>query len=134
MAFIPVVGCGCGAPRASSCPSVRGTRRAFLRLAVSAAAATLLSHSAHATDKPFVGKSRREWQPEELCGSCSGSGKQTCSMCEGSGTLAIDDSVVQQEHECPNCMGKGDVRCPACIGLGLADTKGILRDGTYACR
>lgn len=129
MAFMHAV--ACTHVRAGSPRSERRPRRAFLRLALSAAACALLPRGAARAGQHLVGR-EREWGPHELCSCCGGSGRQTCDMCAGTAVLTLDDSVVHSEHECPNCMGKGDVRCLACIGLGLADIKGILRNGTYA--
>lgn len=71
------------------------------------------------------------WNTEDLCSSCGGRGRQTCSFCYGSGIFSIDDNLVQTENVCPNCQGNGSIRCPACIGLGLADVSGVLRDGKF---
>lgn len=115
----PVVACAArnGVARNGTPPS-RVTRRLFARLAASAAFVPSLLHA-------------RVWSPDELCTQCSGSGEQTCGLCEGVGLLDLggDLSMAASAAECPNCGGDGTVRCPKCIGLGLADTNGILRDG-----
>lgn len=127
MAFVASTTSG-SSPHRASPRCRRQRRRAFLGHTLSAAAGVLLSSMpVRATEK----QPNKQWRDEQLCSSCRGCGKQTCSMCSGSGLLSVDDSVVQQDHTCPNCMGQGSVRCPACIGLGLADTRGILRDGRY---
>lgn len=119
-------------PRASSRVS-RGrarcqtTRRDVLRYTLAAVCSALLPRPTHAAEPE---SEATKWRPEDLCGSCFGRGKQTCSLCSGSGVFTVDDSVVIQDHVCPNCTGAGTVTCPTCIGLGLANTNGILRNGT----
>ena len=97
------------------------SRRKFLHFAL----ATVLLPTLH-TSRTHA----REWLDSDLCGDCRGSGNQYCAICDGTGTLSLDDGVIQRADQCPNCMGKGRVRCLSCIGLGLADVRGILRDGT----
>ncbi|PXF46521.1 Protein EMBRYO SAC DEVELOPMENT ARREST 3, chloroplastic [Gracilariopsis chorda] len=117
-------------PRASSRVS-RGrarcqtTRRDVLRYTLAAVCSALLPRPTHAAEPE---SEATKWRPEDLCGSCFGRGKQTCSLCSGSGVFTVDDSVVIQDHVCPNCTGAGTVTCPTCIGLGLANTNGILRN------
>lgn len=118
----------------------RHARRSFLRFAAASISTGLLPQAwradrdARCEDVTILpsaaAAASTEWAQDDLCGSCQGRGRQTCSFCEGSGAIRIDDSIVEQELECPNCQGKGFVVCPACIGLGLADVSGILRKGT----
>lgn len=130
MAFVQIIGaCYDSSKRTHGTGdnSMKRPRRAFLRLAGAVSLSALVQQQSSSAAEVFKGS--REWKAEEICGNCSGRGKQSCSFCEGTGLYSVDDSVVQQDHVCPNCQGAGTIRCPACIGLGLADIKGILRNG-----
>lgn len=113
-------------------------RRKFFQLAGKVAVGLLIAQPLKtAADEVFqIGQSSK-WKQEHLCENCGGRGRQTCSFCDGAGTLTIGDSIVQSENVCPNCEGNGSIRCPACIGLGLADVSGVLRNGKshshYTC-
>jgi hypothetical protein len=105
------------------------------------AGALLLSHAARPrstyAQEPLQQTADAEWPPERLCRACHGCGMQPCPICSGSGILSVDDGFVTPfKTTCPNCSGAGRLRCPKCIGLGLADTRGILRDGSFpsACQ
>lgn len=119
MLFIPPFACSSKPPSQQQL-----SRRRILRFALAAAASTSL----HFHCKEALAK---EWDPEELCKDCRGTGKQTCSICDGTGVFSTDDMVVMQDNVCPNCFGKGTIRCLSCIGLGLADVNGILRNGKF---
>jgi hypothetical protein len=109
----------------------RVNRRSLLRVA----GALLLGHVAQsgAGRAGPAPDTSAEWPPESLCRACRGRGTQPCALCNGSGIFAVDDGfVTPYKTTCPNCGGAGHLRCPKCIGLGLADTRGILRDGTLA--
>lgn len=131
MAFVKIlVTCSDSTKRAhvNDDNSTKRPRRVFLRLASAVSISLLLQQRPSSASETLKGT--KEWKREELCDDCGGRGKQSCSLCEGTGVYSVDDSVVQQDHVCPNCQGVGTIRCLACIGLGLADTKGILRNGT----
>lgn len=101
-------------------------RRNFLKLASSLTISFFILPS---PPSPVSSSQQTRWDSEQLCRNCQGRGKQPCSLCDGTGTLSIDDLIVQQDHICPNCEGKGSVKCPTCIGLGLANVNGVLRNG-----
>lgn len=101
-------------PRAN----LRPPRRTFLRGTLIAAAALLLPRRTHA------------WTSDQLCRQCAGRGRQPCPLCAGTGSLQIQDGIVDSINSCPNCNGRRSVRCAACIGLGLSQVNGILRNGS----
>lgn len=51
----------------------------------------------------------------EQCGDCWGSGKVTCSYCQGEGGYKDDYDIWQQ---CEQCWGSGKVTCDHCSGTG----------------
>jgi molecular chaperone DnaJ len=64
---------------------------------------------------------------EELCETCSGSGakpgtgKTTCSYCQGSGYVARSQGFFTMRTTCPRCSGKGQTvstPCTECRGSG----------------
>ena len=61
----------------------------------------------------------------ETCGDCGGSGARkgstpmTCSHCNGSGTIRMQQGFLAIEQPCPVCHGEGKIikdRCPTCRG------------------
>lgn len=51
-------------------------------------------------------------QKGDICATCGGRGRITCSYCGGDGILFFP------YRECNRCWGKGTVRCPTCGGRG----------------
>jgi len=43
------------------------------------------------------------------CSFCSGTGKETCKKCKGTGK-------VDQDTKCPKCGGTGKITCSMCNG------------------
>ena len=63
----------------------------------------------------------------ENCGDCSGSGARkgssptTCSKCQGTGSIRLQQGFLTIEQPCPACHGEGKIikdRCPTCRGQG----------------
>jgi len=60
-------------------------------------------------------------KPVERCGSCSGSGKQTCFSCQGRGRITIPAYAPHagtSEGWCTPCGGSGKRNCDSCGGTG----------------
>lgn len=51
-------------------------------------------------------------QKGDICATCGGRGRISCSHCGGDGHLFFP------YRECPKCWTKGTVRCPSCGGTG----------------
>jgi uncharacterized membrane protein len=110
-------------PEPCSCTS----RRRFVLQAAALTGATSLLQP---TEPVQAEEGVRAWADSELCSGCRGCGEQPCRLCNGKGILEVEDGVVPFDTVCPNCEGKAVLRCLKCLGLGLADTRGILRNGT----
>jgi DnaJ-class molecular chaperone len=56
------------------------------------------------------------------CSACGGSGRQTCSNCNGQGQVWHDEGALTSEgyYDCPHCDG-GDKVCVYCDGAGEKD-------------
>lgn len=73
---------------------------------------------------------KANWPSEQLCTACNGRGQQRCSFCDGSGVFVVNDGYsAGYQTICPNCKGAGFIACPKCLTLGLADVRGVLRNG-----
>jgi hypothetical protein len=62
-----------------------------------------------------------ESKPVEKCGSCGGSGKQTCFACQGRGRItnpAYAPHAGTSDGWCAPCTGSGKTRCGSCNGSG----------------
>ncbi len=60
-------------------------------------------------------------KPVEKCGSCSGSGKQTCFACQGRGRITIPAYAPHagtSDGWCTPCGGSGKRNCDSCGGSG----------------
>ena len=60
-------------------------------------------------------------KPPESCGSCSGSGKQTCFACQGRGRItnpAYGPHAGTSDGWCAPCTGSGKRNCDSCNGSG----------------
>lgn len=60
-------------------------------------------------------------KPVERCGSCSGSGKQTCFACQGRGRItmpAYAPHAGTSDGWCAPCGGSGKRNCDSCGGTG----------------
>jgi hypothetical protein len=60
-------------------------------------------------------------KPVERCGSCSGSGKQTCFACQGRGRITMPAYAAHAGTDdgwCAPCTGSGKTRCGSCGGSG----------------
>jgi hypothetical protein len=58
----------------------------------------------------------------EKCGSCGGSGKQTCFSCQGRGRITIPayaHNAGTSEGWCTPCSGSGKRSCDSCGGSGV---------------
>jgi molecular chaperone DnaJ len=73
------------------------------------------------------GKVPIELEVTEECATCHGSGAapgakiQTCTECNGRGTISFGQGGFAVQRPCPMCLGKGTVpseRCPTCAGAG----------------
>jgi hypothetical protein len=107
-------------------------RRFVLAAAGAGAAAWLRPAPSSAVSTEQIGPTvppERVWTDRELCAACGGYGEQACMLCGGTGTLVMEDDISAFGTTCPNCGGQAKLPCPKCLGLGLADTRGILRDG-----
>lgn len=60
----------------------------------------------------------------EECAACDGSGVapgaslETCSRCEGRGTIAFEQGGFSVNRPCPQCMGRGEIPSQACSVCG----------------
>jgi molecular chaperone DnaJ len=68
----------------------------------------------------------------EECATCHGSGAapgaklETCSECNGRGTISFGQGGFAVQRPCPVCLGRGQVpseRCPTCAGAGEVRTR-----------
>ena len=68
-----------------------------------------------------------EFDTDESCGECSGSGAakgsqaDTCSTCRGGGQVVSQQGFFTVATTCPNCQGSGKIirtPCPKCKGKG----------------
>lgn len=60
-------------------------------------------------------------KPVERCGSCNGSGKQTCFSCQGRGRITIPayaPNAGTSDGWCAPCTGSGKRNCDSCGGSG----------------
>lgn len=75
-----------------------------------------------------------------LCSDCEGTGgkkgtaTETCSMCNGSGTIRETRNTIlgsfTAQRECPTCMGMGTIpkeKCKACGGAGVRKGEDDIR-------
>jgi molecular chaperone DnaJ len=65
-------------------------------------------------------------QPCQGRGRLAGGPKQTCSFCQGYGTVSQFDGFFRINTTCPHCLGTGGEGanpCPECHGLGLQKQK-----------
>jgi molecular chaperone DnaJ len=71
----------------------------------------------------------------EECGTCKGTGAKpgtqpkTCSMCQGSGQVRLQQGFFSIQQTCPTCHGTGKVipdQCTACHGAGRIKTHKTL--------
>jgi hypothetical protein len=67
------------------------------------------------------------WEPsqrqERPCGSCGGTGSQTCTACGGRGSwyeMAQRADAVAQLVNCNYCTSSGKIQCQSCGGSGRA--------------
>ncbi len=56
----------------------------------------------------------------EQCCYCHGTGKKTCSRCNGSGEV-YGNVQFNRKFTCSECDGTGETDCPMCNGLGYVD-------------
>ena len=73
------------------------------------------------------GKVSVELDLNEECATCHGSGAapgaklETCTECNGRGTISFGQGGFAVQRPCPVCLGRGQVpteRCPTCAGAG----------------
>ena len=60
-------------------------------------------------------------KPVERCGSCSGSGKESCFACQGRGRITIPAYAPHagtSDGWCTPCGSSGKIRCSSCGGSG----------------
>ena len=78
------------------------------------------------------GKVPVELDINEECATCHGSGAapgaklETCSECNGRGTISFGQGGFAVQRPCPVCLGRGQVpteRCPTCAGAGEVRTR-----------
>ncbi len=78
------------------------------------------------------GKVPVELDLNEECATCHGSGAapgaklETCSECNGRGTISFGQGGFAVQRPCPVCLGRGQVptvRCPTCAGVGAVRTR-----------
>ena len=78
------------------------------------------------------GKVPVELDLNEECATCHGSGAapgaklETCSECNGRGTISFGQGGFAVQRPCPVCLGRGQVpseRCPTCAGVGEVRTR-----------
>lgn len=55
---------------------------------------------------------------EEICPTCSGSGKVKCEYCDGAGGEWKVSGGEKVWDECPVCRGSGEMTCKVCRGEG----------------
>lgn len=79
-----------------------------------------------------------EWDVVEICGSCWGTGKVTCSNCGGSGRVRENRSETTYsngtstttyytvENTCMSCGGSGKTTCSPCGGCGRREFQQVL--------
>src|SRR4051812_31003593 len=78
------------------------------------------------------GKVPVELDINEECATCHGSGAapgaklETCTECNGRGTISFGQGGFAVQRPCPVCLGRGQVpteRCPTCNGAGEVRTR-----------
>ncbi len=78
------------------------------------------------------GKVPVELDLNEECATCHGSGAapgaklETCTECNGRGTISFGQGGFAVQRPCPVCLGRGQVpteRCPTCAGAGEVRTR-----------
>ncbi len=66
-------------------------------------------------------------ETESICEQCNGSGaepgskKNSCSQCQGRGTISVNQGPFATSYVCPACQGKGEIietPCKKCNGAG----------------
>lgn len=63
----------------------------------------------------IVSLSTNEWESEQTCNRCDGSGIEHCHRCGGVGWLNYD---YGKRKDCPNCASLGEHKCTRCHGDG----------------
>jgi molecular chaperone DnaJ len=78
------------------------------------------------------GKVPVELDLNEECATCHGNGAapgaklETCTECNGRGTISFGQGGFAVQRPCPVCLGRGQVpteRCPTCAGVGEVRTR-----------
>lgn len=62
----------------------------------------------------------------EQCGGTGGSGRETCSSCQGSGRVSSGGGFFSSLHPCANCGGRGYTIkniCTSCRGAGTVQSR-----------